>query len=342
MTEKTTIKEIAERARVSIGTVDRVIHNRGEVSPDTRKKIKKILEEVDYEPNVFGRNLALNKVFNIVVLLPKHLKSEYWHGPVLGVEASLKNLQSLGIRVRYEYYDQNNVKSFQQSCIAILRLKPDGILMAPVLHDESIDFLRRCHDVNIPVVLIDSDLPHENVLTFIGQDAHKSGYLAAKLLSYGLEPSQQFMIVSITNASDNNFIIEQRLGGFRSFFSETGRGAPKEYSFSQEDVDLTQNLQNIIDTSQNIAGIFVPNSKSHLIVEALNETYSTRIVGYDLIENNKEFLKQGKIDFIIHQRPEEQGQQGLEQLYKHIVLKQPVPRFISMPLDIITKENCEI
>jgi LacI family transcriptional regulator len=49
---KVRIKDIAERANVSVGTVDRVLHNRGEVAQETRDLINKIIEELEYKPNI--------------------------------------------------------------------------------------------------------------------------------------------------------------------------------------------------------------------------------------------------------------------------------------------------
>ena len=46
-TEKIRIKDIAERAGVSVGTVDRVLHERPNVSPKALAKVKKALEEMD-------------------------------------------------------------------------------------------------------------------------------------------------------------------------------------------------------------------------------------------------------------------------------------------------------
>ena len=48
MAKKYRIKDIAELAGVSTGTVDRVIHNRGEVSLDSRKKIEEVLIKINY------------------------------------------------------------------------------------------------------------------------------------------------------------------------------------------------------------------------------------------------------------------------------------------------------
>ena len=56
-----TIKEIAQRAGVSIGTVDRVLHHRGRVSPETEAQILQIVKELDYEPNAVGQGLVLRR-----------------------------------------------------------------------------------------------------------------------------------------------------------------------------------------------------------------------------------------------------------------------------------------
>ena len=46
-----TVKQIAELANVSRGTVDRVLNNRSGVSEATRQKVLKIAKELHYEPN---------------------------------------------------------------------------------------------------------------------------------------------------------------------------------------------------------------------------------------------------------------------------------------------------
>ena len=62
--EKTRIKDIARLAGVSIGTVDRVLHERGEVAEKTREKVKQILKETNYSPNVMAQ------VFEIQETIP--------------------------------------------------------------------------------------------------------------------------------------------------------------------------------------------------------------------------------------------------------------------------------
>ena len=66
------IKDIAIMAGVSVGTVDRVLHNRPGVSLASAEKVRKILKEMNYQPNMYASALASNKKYHFVCLLPKH------------------------------------------------------------------------------------------------------------------------------------------------------------------------------------------------------------------------------------------------------------------------------
>ncbi|HEY9490198.1 MAG TPA: LacI family DNA-binding transcriptional regulator, partial [Chryseosolibacter sp.] len=64
------IKDIARLAGVSKGTVDRVLHKRGRVSQEAHQKVMKVLEEIDYKPNLIARTLSSSKNHRIIALLP--------------------------------------------------------------------------------------------------------------------------------------------------------------------------------------------------------------------------------------------------------------------------------
>ena len=67
-----TLKQIAELAGVSVGTVDRALHDRGRVDPKVAQRIKLIAKELDYRPNTVAkslssrrRNLKITVIFHI-------------------------------------------------------------------------------------------------------------------------------------------------------------------------------------------------------------------------------------------------------------------------------------
>lgn len=75
---KIRIKDIARMAGVSAGTVDRVLHQRGIVSEKSRKAVNKVLEEINYSPNLLARSLASKKSYRFICLFPAYQKGEYW------------------------------------------------------------------------------------------------------------------------------------------------------------------------------------------------------------------------------------------------------------------------
>ena len=68
--EKPTIMDIARRTGLSKGTVDRVLHNRGEVSKKSYDKVMTAVKEMGYEPNMYASLLAKSQKRSIAVLLP--------------------------------------------------------------------------------------------------------------------------------------------------------------------------------------------------------------------------------------------------------------------------------
>ena len=65
-----TIKEVAARSGVGIGTVSRVLNNSPQISENTRKKVLKAIDELNYVPNVAGKRLSQNRSYVLAVLVP--------------------------------------------------------------------------------------------------------------------------------------------------------------------------------------------------------------------------------------------------------------------------------
>jgi len=74
---KTTIEDIAKIANVSKSTVSRVLNNTGSVSEITKNKVKKIIQELDYQPNQTARSLVTNKT-NLVGIIVPDIKNPFY------------------------------------------------------------------------------------------------------------------------------------------------------------------------------------------------------------------------------------------------------------------------
>ncbi|MCP5570432.1 hypothetical protein NL300_28725, partial [Klebsiella pneumoniae] len=64
-----------------------------------------------------------------------------------------------------------------------------------------------------------------------------------------------------------------------------------------------------------------------------------KLVGYDLISQNIDYIKKRIITYAIGQRPENQGYTALNNFYKNLIAKKSVEDHTYLPLDIVTQEN---
>ncbi|WP_031426217.1 LacI family DNA-binding transcriptional regulator [Flavimarina sp. Hel_I_48] len=339
-----TTKEIAKLANVSLGTVDRVIHNRGKVAPNTKKRVLEILERVNYRPNIYARGLVLNKSFTIAALVPAFEPGEYWEIPQQGIRKGTEDLQQFGMQVKIFEFDQNSPESFIDQASKVLELRPDGVILAPVINFEAVKFTLKLKDLKIPFTLIDSNIANSGALSFIGQDAYQSGKLAAKLLKLEIMGSGAISIISLKNNENHNKTLQKRIEGFKDYFLGSdvlNKISLREFDIHQRNKDWKEILVEACKL-QGTDGIFVPSSKVHYVAEVLKDLkLDIRLVGYDLIEKNRMYLKKGIINSLICQQPEKQGYIALDDFYKALVLKQMIQKERYLPLDIVAQENLD-
>ena len=108
-----TINEIAQKAGVSIGTVDRVIHNRGRVSKESIEKIQAIINEYGYQPNPIARQLKTKKDFVIGVLLPDlGTEQSYWKSVFEGMKKAAEEFKLFSIKIKLTEYKRHSSKAF--------------------------------------------------------------------------------------------------------------------------------------------------------------------------------------------------------------------------------------
>jgi LacI family transcriptional regulator len=337
------IKEIARRANVSIGTVDRVIHNRRGVSEETKKRVKDIINEINYQPNLLAQRLASRKTLRLATLIPMGSReTSFWNAPLQGIDQAIAEVYHFGVIVEKYFYDQNSISSFVDQTKLILKSRPDGLLLAPSFIEESVAFTTQCTRLKIPYVLIDSDLPNKESLTYIGPNLYHSGYLGAHLVSYLIKESDKVLIVNISKEIDKYHHLLKKEEGFRAYFDIKNRaGSVVKVDINQTDFpSIEQYLNYEFKKTDDIKVVFVTNSRVSGVAHYLEKTEKDVIlIGYDYLEENLDYLKKGIIDFLICQKPMEQAYKGVMALYQYLAFATPVEKIHFMPIDIITREN---
>ncbi|MGC8805642.1 MAG: substrate-binding domain-containing protein, partial [Candidatus Ratteibacteria bacterium] len=331
-------------ANVSIGTVDRVLHNRGFVSPCTQRKVEWAIKKLNYTPNIYARQLKLSKRYKFGVFMPEvHQDAGYWGQAALGIRKAAKELEPYKIKVKIFPFNRYSENSFCKKFSQMLEENLDGFLIAPILGEKCKALVAQIPE-SVPYIFFDSDLPHTQRLTFIGQDPFKSGMLAGKLMHLLIGDHGDVAVIRIL---PEDYHINLRSEGFQSYFSENGSTHTiKVYDWHERrNLNQIYTLFNkIVIKNPNLRGIFMTNALTYLVASYLESkklNKKIRVIGYDLVEENIAYLKNSIIDFLISQSPMTQGYQGIMLLYRKIVLNHDIEERIMMPIDIVTKENIE-
>lgn len=331
-------------ANVSVGTVDRVIHNRGEVAQDSYAKIMAILKKTGYKPNLIARTLGSNKTFNIAALIPNPDQDEYWGLSNEGIKQAKEEWSQYGIQIQPFYFDLYDKESFKKLAQDALQSNPQGILTAPIFHQESMHFFQECKTANIPFVLFNNNITDAGSLTFIGQDLYQSGRLGAELLHLNEKEPGTYAILHVYDDIHNSVHLYEKEKGFKEYFDEEGG---KGFTVKSIDLNYTheptleKELNDLLSDRQ-LKGLLVTTSKGAFVVSKLLEKHgknSIRLVAYDLLKENLHYLNRGIIDFLINQNSKRQAFIGISQLANHLLFeKQPASTHI-FPLEIISRQN---
>ena len=343
--KRITIKDIAKEAGVSIGTVDRVIHKRGEVAESTRKLIEMLTTKYEYKPNFLARALTTNSSFNIGVLIPQSEDvNGYWKGYEEGIRQRAFSLEVYSVRVTFFKFDINSAKDFARASRELVETYVDGAIIAPLYEKEAHKLIDNLESSNIQYVLIDTDITTSKALCFVGEDAYQSGRLAASVVDFGVPVTSDILMVNYVNGHDNQHHIVLRNEGFKSYFMDLGNNNGMCISVSVPEVNFEATkvrLDVVFKKCPNLGAIWVSGMNAYLVAQYL-ESINRRdivVVGHDLYEPNFEYLKRNYIKFIIAQKSEEQGVKAMNVLFSYITEHKHPIRNDYQKVEIVNSEN---
>lgn len=340
-----TISDIAKEAKVSTGTVDRVLHNRGGVSDNTALKIKKIIKKHNFKINAIASSLALNKKLKIATLIPSfNEENVFWKAPLMGINKSQKEIDKLGIKIYNYSFDQFDASSYLSSFKKLLKINPNGVLIAPSFRKETQTIVTDLEKNNIPYIFINTDLDKFNNISFVGQDSFVGGQVAGKLMNLSIKKKSSCLIIQIRANIDNHQAIFERIEGFKDFFTKNKiqiEFLTLKLDDLKNDKKVKQQLHSIIKKHSAINGIFVPSSRISVIANCMsnNDIKKMQLIGFDNTPQNIKCLEKDLISFLISQKPFNQGYEAVHLMVDYLINNKIPMAKIYSPIDILTKEN---
>ena len=306
-----TIKQIAERAGVSRGTVDRALNGRGRIAPQRAEQILKLAAEMGYVPKTHGKGRAARRRIRIGVVT-QLAHSSFMLEVNRGIRRAAEELRYRGGEVILK--EGPSVDEAEQ-LRAIEELEAQGIGGLAIMPVECERVRKKLNDLidakGVPVVTFNSDIVGTNRLCFVGMDNRASGRTAAGLLGLMTRGSGKVLIIT---GYFSNHVDNQRVDGF---------------------IDELKNSY----PGMEIAGV---HGKAGIAkaFEKLKLDKRPYVVIYDQTPKNEKILREGTADFLIDQNGYVQGYRPPHILADLLIRGQkPEQEYLFTEIRIKTKYN---
>ncbi|GAK54617.1 transcriptional regulator [Candidatus Moduliflexus flocculans] len=208
-----TTTELAEICGVSIGTIDRALHNRPGIKSETKEKILKMAKELGYRPHLLARGLKQGKTmtFGVVVF---DLANQFFAHLVEEIEERAKDA---GYFV-YLTITEGNIEEELDYLDSLSSLNVDGIILDPI--NGGAKFSQYLKSLKTPIVTIGNRV--SKAFPFIGvKDRQAIKDAVAFIATKGY---QRIVYVSPPlsyKGTENIYSVEERLAGYKEGLKET-------------------------------------------------------------------------------------------------------------------------
>ncbi|HEY3381019.1 MAG TPA: substrate-binding domain-containing protein [Vicinamibacterales bacterium] len=335
------IKDIARALGVSIGTVDRALHDKLGVNPGTRARVLEAATALGYRPNLAARRLQAGTALRISVHLPREL-ALFWDPVRDGVRQAAALLQpTLQVEFRdHARLGHGDVESFREA----LEAGVHGLVVAPGDPLALEPWIERAARKKVPVVCVVTDAPGTERLTSVSADPFTVGAVAGELLARFLPGGGPVAFFTGWLGTQDH---ADKLRGFESSLAVAGPRFSMASIVEAHDDESAGYRQavSLLRARDDLRGIYVSTVNSLPVLEAIRQdgrAESLTVVTTDLFPDLVPWIRQGVVAATVYQRPITQGRLAVQALYQFLLDGTvPPPRLMVVP-HVVMRSNLDL
>lgn len=320
---QSTIKDVAREAKVSIGTVDRVLHGRGRVSDTNNTAVLAAVEKLNYRPSQIARALVKRKDNLRIGITYPNVGVDFWSEIPNGIDAARNKLLPFGVELVIDHSGSYDIYDQVQSIDRLVASNVNGILFTSV-DDATADQIEAHIPSNISyATVINPTASVSNCAFHVGPDDFLLGTLTARLISLFCGETSNIVLL----APNYNFNGTQlRIAGILSKISQelTHLNLLKVVPISgTTDEEIRSRIYystiEIIRAFPTLNAIYVSNGffdQSAFAVRDLVPGGKIKVFGHEYASSLPELLEKGIVAATIYQKPAEQWYQAILLLYE--------------------------
>ena len=261
------IKEIAQSLGVSIGTVDRALHQRPGINPMTRAKVLMMAQTMGYRPNLAARFLKSRRQLRISVQLPCQIAT-FFDALRDGIREAAAPFEP-AVRVDFRSYPhlgEGDAEVFNDA----LEQGAQGMIIAPGEPAAMKPLIRKAARRNVPVVCVATDAPGTERLTAVTACPQTNGAIVGELLCRILRSPAKVLVVTGSLATEDH---AHKLEGFRSMAQICGGSLEIARIVEAHDDERRAYAETKAALARHpeIRGVYVSTANSLPVLQAIEE-----------------------------------------------------------------------
>ncbi len=281
-----------------------------------------------------------------IAVIPKGTTHEFWKSVHAG---AVKASRETGAEVIWKGPLKEDDREAQIAVVEnFVTRGVSGIVLAPLDDTALRPAVSNAVRLDIPVVIIDSDLQGDEHISFVATDNYKGGQLAGKEMARLLNGKGRIVVLRYQEGSasttnrEKGFLDEiARHPGIQVVSANQYGGATTESAYRASE-NLLAPLKK--GGKLDIDGIFCPNESTTFgMLRALQDSKlagTVRFIGFDSSEKLVQALSAGEIDALVLQDPFKMGYLGVKTLVDHLNGKE-VPRRVDTGVTLVTRQNAQ-
>jgi len=293
------VTDIAAQSGLSRATVDRVLHERPGVRPETVAQVERALAELDRQRgqvHLSGRTLLLD----LVMQAPDRFAS----ASQAALEAELSSFHPAVVRVRSHLREERDAVAAADLLVRVADRGSDGVILKAPDHPLVVDAVGALAEAGIPVVTYVTDLPTSRRVAYAGADNAAAGATAAYLVRSWTGPSSSSGAVMMTLSSTWFRGEDQRATGFRETLA---RLAPDRRVVEVSDTDgldgtMLAAVHEALVAEPTVTAVYSVGGGNVATLAAFDALgrYPTVFVAHDLDGDNRALLRSRRISAVLH------------------------------------------
>lgn len=322
--KRTTIKDIAKVAGVSLGSVHLAMTGKPGLGDDTRVRILEIAEKLNYQQNAAAASLK-RKMLRIGAILPALDKqtSLFYRAMWQGVRDTCEASSDFNVElVEIDYYD--SVVVMPDTLQQAFDQKLDGIVMLGAISSKSIAALAAQTEAGLPVVLVGSDQVRSGRLCCVKADNVVIGKIIGEIFRRTLRQDGAILVCAGDEGTPAN---AETVLGIEAYFAENNIRRDLIKLYYKSDLEpLREALHQHLNADEPIAGCCSVTARGSVCLsDALVKCNKAGIlpsIGSDIFAENLVSLRDNIFMNLIQKRPYEQAQLGVQILLDYLVRNQ--------------------